>query len=46
MKVFSEWIKESEEHKTIFETSSVIRMGKDYLIGTWNVVRKILSCDS
>ena len=40
MRLFVGWIKEEEEHKRAFESSSIIRMGRRYLGGTWNVVRK------
>ena len=41
MKIFIVWIKEGGEHTAAFENSSLIRMGKRSLRGTWDVVRKI-----
>ena len=40
MKMFIRWIKEGEEHGRTFERCSVMQIGRNYLTGTRNTVRK------
>ena len=40
MKMFIRWIKEREEHGRTFERCSVMQIGRNYLTGTRNTVRK------